>query len=159
MRMKAILLCLTIGGFAITQHFVVGADPVQRGPSLDNVDKVTQSHSVRASKVVGMEVRNEKGEKLGKVHDLVLDTNSAKIRYAAISFGGVLGLGDKLFAVPWTSLDTRRGKDANDYYFVMAADPKMLKNSPGFDKDHWPDFGDSKYTSQIDKSFQVPVTR
>jgi sporulation protein YlmC with PRC-barrel domain len=159
MKAKITLLVLLVFGFTASQQLLVGADPVQPKASLDKVDKVTQSHSVRASKVIGMEVRNEKGEKLGKVHDIVLDTHSAKVRYAAVSFGGFLGLGDKLFAVPWNSLDTRRGKDADDYYFVMAADPKTLKNSPGFDKDHWPDFGDSKYTNQIDQSFRVPVGR
>lgn len=126
--------------------------------NLDRVDKVTQDFSVRASKVIGMEVRNDKGEKLGKVNDLVLDTRTSQIRYAALSFGGVLGLGDKLFAIPWTAMECRKVKDSNDHFLLLSIDPKVLKNSKGFDQDHWPDFGDTTFTTQIDR-LHTPVPR
>jgi sporulation protein YlmC with PRC-barrel domain len=139
-------------GVGASQYVIQAAD-VPGKSQLDQVDKVTQTHSVRASKIIGMEVRNEKGEKLGKVDELVIDTNTAKIRYAALSFGGFLGLGDKLFAIPWASLDCRLGKDVNDYYLVLATDPQVLKNSSGFDKDNWPDFGEVEFTKKIDQTF------
>jgi sporulation protein YlmC with PRC-barrel domain len=153
-QFAALLTLLSVLAFA---QLSTSAEDTKRA-NLDRVDKVTQDFSVRASKVIGMEVRNEKGEKLGKVNDLVLDTKTSKIRYAALSFGGVLGLGDKLFAIPWSAMDCRKAKDSNDYFLVLAIDPQILKNSKGFDQDHWPDFGDNTITSQFDQ-LHAPVRR
>ena len=42
------------------------------------------------------------GDEVGKIKDFVVDTKTGRIAYAALDFGGFLGIGDKLFAVPWT---------------------------------------------------------
>lgn len=64
----------------------------------------------RVSDVVGKKVENEHGENLGKIEDVVLDASRGQIVYAVLSFGGILGIGDKLFAIPWTALKDQPGK-------------------------------------------------
>ena len=42
-------------------------------------------------------------EDLGKIEDLILDAGVGRIAYAALSFGGFLGMGDKYFAISWNA--------------------------------------------------------
>jgi len=89
----------------------------------------------RASKIIGTRVTNSKGENLGEVKELVLDPEIGQVVYAVVSFGGVLGVGDKLFAVPWKALHWTADKG----YYVLNEDKATLAKAPGFDKRHWPD--------------------
>lgn len=89
----------------------------------------------RASKIIGTDVKNPTGDNLGNIKELVLDPDSGHVVYAVLSFGGVLGVGDKLFAVPWKALHWRRDKE----YYLLDAGTNTLTNAPGFDKNHWPD--------------------
>jgi sporulation protein YlmC with PRC-barrel domain len=88
-----------------------------------------------AASIIGNKVVNTDGEQLGNIKDLVIDLDDAQIAYAVLSFGGFLGLGDKLFAIPLEALtfDTRENQ------VVLDVDKDVLKNAPGFDKDKWPD--------------------
>lgn len=54
----------------------------------------------RASKVVGLNVYNEKNENVGSINDLLMD-KSGGIKAAVISVGGFLGMGARLVAVPF----------------------------------------------------------
>jgi sporulation protein YlmC with PRC-barrel domain len=89
----------------------------------------------RASKIIGTNVKNPNGDNLGDIKELVLDPESGQVVYAVVSFGGVLGVGDKLFAVPWKALHWTRDKE----YYILDVDKNTLKKAPGFDKKHWPD--------------------
>ncbi len=89
----------------------------------------------RASKIIGTDVKNTRGDNLGGIKDLVLDPANGNIVYAVVSYGGVLGMGSKLFAIPWSVLRWSRDKD----YYVLDMDKETLKKAPGFDRDHWPD--------------------
>jgi sporulation protein YlmC with PRC-barrel domain len=88
----------------------------------------------RASKIIGTDVKNTKGEDLGDIKDLVLDPTSGRLAYVVVSYGGMLGMGDKLFAIPWNAVRWSTDKD----YFTLNMDKEALKNAPGFDEDHWP---------------------
>jgi sporulation protein YlmC with PRC-barrel domain len=61
--------------------------------------------AILASKVKGTTVYNQKGDKIGHVEDVVLDKQSDRIMFAALGQGGVLGMGEKFFPVPWSMLD------------------------------------------------------
>lgn len=95
--------------------------------------------------LVGTEVVNRKGEKLGKVEDIMIDLATGHIGYVVLSFGGILGLGDKLFAVPWASLvvDQRQEK------LVMDADKERLQKAPGFDKNNWPQHPNGLWVNEV----------
>jgi len=58
-----------------------------------------------ASTITGDDVRSPAGEDLGKIEEVMLDMTSGKVTYAVLSFGGVLGMGSKLFAIPWSALE------------------------------------------------------
>jgi sporulation protein YlmC with PRC-barrel domain len=110
--------------------------------------------TTRASKLIGAQVKNSAGENLGKIEDIVMDPMGGRVRYAVLSFGGFLGVGDKWFAVPWHSMTIEfDGEKKDKFHFVFNVDKERLKNAPGFDKNNWPDFGDSKWTLEIDTFF------
>jgi sporulation protein YlmC with PRC-barrel domain len=89
----------------------------------------------KASKLIGMQVRNTKNENLGKISDLVLDPKSGKVAYAALSVGGVLGVGDKLVAVPFEAFTPNPGQDG----LVLNIDKQRLQQATGFSQNNWPD--------------------
>jgi sporulation protein YlmC with PRC-barrel domain len=107
----------------------------------------------RASKIIGMDVVNGKGEKVGDVEDIVLDSKG-NVAYAVVSTGGFLGVGDRLHAIPWTSLRTHTGKDN----FMLDVDRERLKGAPGFDQSNWPDVNDPKWSDENRRYFS-PVTK
>lgn len=87
-----------------------------------------------ATTMINDDVKNAKGEDLGNIKELMLDVDSGRIAYAVLSFGGFLGLGDKLFAIPWDALSI----DIDDESFILNVSKEKLENAPGFDKDNWP---------------------
>lgn len=91
-----------------------------------------------ASAVIGDRVHNAAGENLGKIEDVVVDPSTGSVLYAVLSFGGIMGMGNKLFAVPWSSLRMSPGRD----YLLLDIDRETLERAPGFDPDHWPDMAD-----------------
>jgi uncharacterized protein YrrD len=105
-----------------------------------------QSPIVKADKeVIGRKVVNNQGENLGKVEEIMIDAVPGRVAYAVLSFGGFLGVGDKLFAVPWKSLNY----DPQQQAFVINADKKVLEKAPGFDKNNWPDMADTNLRANI----------
>lgn len=115
----------------------------------------------RASQTIGMQVDNPTGDKLGKVEDLVFDPTTGKIRYAVLSFGGFLGIGDKYFAIPFTHLRselTAGSTPGNESYrLVLDVSKDRLKNAPGFDSKNWPDFGDRNVGEKVDQFYGQPA--
>jgi sporulation protein YlmC with PRC-barrel domain len=106
--------------------------------------KATRS-TLSATTLIGDNVKNSKGEDLGSVKDIMMDVDRGKIAYAVVSYGGILGLGDKLFAVPWNALRL----DESEHSFVFDVDKETLKNAEGFDKDHWPDMTNPTWGAKI----------
>jgi sporulation protein YlmC with PRC-barrel domain len=104
---------------------------------------------MRVSKLIGKDVRNSQGEDLGDIKDLVVDVNNGKVHYVVLSFGGFLGLGDKLFAFPTRAFDPAHDKDE----LVLRVDKQKLENAPGFESSAYPDWNSPNYRNQVDKYF------
>lgn len=102
-----------------------------------------------ADSLTGDKVVNERGERLGEVTHIMLDITEGTIAYAVLSFGGVFGLGDKLFAVPWRSL----ALDVENKWFVLNIDRERLAHAPGFDKHHWPSMADPRWVAEVHAYF------
>ena len=100
---------------------------------------------VSAPKEIGEPVVNRQNETVGTIVDVVVDIQDGSIRYAVLSFGGVMGVGNKLYAVPWRSLDF----SPTENKLILKVDKEKLKNAPGFDKDRWPDFGDDGWSRGV----------
>jgi sporulation protein YlmC with PRC-barrel domain len=98
-----------------------------------------------AATLIGDSVVNDSGEDLGKIEGIMLDVQSGRIAYAVLSFGGFLGMGDKLFAIPWSALTL----DTDQECFILHVPKDRLENAPGFDKDHWPSMADAQWASDL----------
>ena len=98
-----------------------------------------------ATTLLNQRVRNSAGENLGKLEDIVTDPDTGTIRYGVFSFGGVLGMGDKLFAIPWSALTMSPSHD----YLLLNVDRRRLETAPGFDRSHWPDMADPAWQQHI----------
>jgi sporulation protein YlmC with PRC-barrel domain len=110
------------------------------------------SHQVlSATTIVGDPVENAQGESLGKIEELMIDLDRGSIAYAVLSFGGVLGIGDKLFAVPWEALSV----DTTDKKVRLDVNKERLEDAPGFDKDHWPSAADQSFLDQVYAYYEV----
>ena len=75
----------------------------------------------------------------------MLDTKNGKVCYAVLSYGGFLGMGEKLFAVPWQALTL----DTENKRYVLNVDTDKLESAPGFDKDHWPNMADETWANNV----------
>ncbi len=98
-----------------------------------------------ADTLIGDSVVNSLEEDLGDIKEIMLDTRTGQVAYAVLSFGGFLGMGEKLFAVPWQALQL----DTMNKRFVLNVDKERLKSAPGFDPDAWPDMTDLSWSNQI----------
>jgi len=146
---RMILLCvgaaLTAGGWI---HAATAAEQApaattqsteQEHKSKDLMNKVTMRAPMsnglyKASDLIGWDIHNRAGQSIGEVKDLALDMQQGQVRYAVLSFGGLLGVGDKFFAVPLSNFG--RGQDPAS--LVLDVNKQLLEQAQGFDKDHWP---------------------
>ena len=98
-----------------------------------------------ANTLEGNDVYNLDDEELGDIKEIMLDVPSGRVAYAVVSYGGFLGMGQKLFAVPWNALKL----DTQNKRFVLDMDKDRLKSAPGFDSDHWPNMADPTWAKGI----------
>ena len=85
--------------------------------------------AILASKVKGTAVYDGGGDKIGTVEDVVLDKQTNQILFAALGFGGVLGMGEKYYPVPWSLLDYDEEKGG----YVVPLSRERLDKAPAYD--------------------------
>jgi len=83
---------------------------------------------IASDKVEGTAVYNDHGERLGNIHNLMLDKQRGQVEYAVLSFGGFLGLGTDYYPLPWRSLTY----DQSQGGYVVGIDKDVLKNAPHY---------------------------
>lgn len=108
----------------------------------------------RVTKIIGTEVRNTRGEKIGDIKDLIIDRNG-NVSHAVVSTGGFLGIGDRLHAVPWSLIQVTAGRE----FRVLDIDKARLKNAPNFDPQKWPNVIDERWTQDNDRHYQSAPNR
>ncbi|HEX2531569.1 MAG TPA: PRC-barrel domain-containing protein [Burkholderiaceae bacterium] len=145
--MKRLLRLISLAFCAVTLLGTAAAQDTSR--TTRNTESVGQAGDNkvpadlnRATKVIGTDVVDAQGKEIGEVKDIVLDRSSGRVAYAVVSFGGVMGVGDKYFAIPWSAL-----KAGTDEKLVLNVDKEKMKNAPGFDKNRWPDMASAKWNS------------
>jgi sporulation protein YlmC with PRC-barrel domain len=106
---------------------------------------------ISSDKVEGTPVYNPKGQRLGKVHHLMIDKYTGQVAYAVMSFGGFLGIGEKYHPLPWKMLtyDTRMGG------YVVDLDRDRIEKAPSYTARDMPDWADRAYTRRIDEYWLV----
>src|SRR5262245_25892188 len=108
---------------------------------------------LRGNMFIGADVQNPQGQDLGDIKDVVIDRASGRIAYAVVSFGGFLGMGEKLFAVPWGAFSQPNEKKDK---FVLAIDKERLTNAPGFDANNWPQMASREWVTSLYSYYNVP---
>jgi len=111
-----------------------------------------QSGVLKASELMKMKVEGTDGKSLGHIRDLVIDPEDGDVDYAVLDFGGIVGIGDKYFAVPWEALQL----DLSKKKIMLDVSKKDLKQAPGFDKNNWPNLSEQKVF--IYEFYEVPLT-
>jgi sporulation protein YlmC with PRC-barrel domain len=101
---------------------------------------------VSASNIIGERVVNYQNENLGNIHELVIDAREGCLIFAVLSFGGFMGMGNKLFALPWKAFEF----STTEVKLILNVGEEKLESAPGFDRDaKWPDFTDRIWGNSI----------
>ena len=106
---------------------------------------------IASDKVEGTAVYNRQGERLGDVHNLMVDKYSGQVAYAVMSFGGFLGLGESYHPLPWKVLDydTRQGG------YVVDLDKEKLRGAPSYSRSETPDWSDRNWGTRVHDYYGV----
>jgi hypothetical protein len=75
-----------------------------------------------------------RGQRLGEITDLVMESTAGRVVYVVLAFGDVPLRREKRLALPWQALQQSKGFDT----FLPAVDAKELEEAPGFEHDRWP---------------------
>src|SRR5215472_3028640 len=121
---------------ALQIHRRIAAQRGRRGvsnprPKKENAMTTSSGHTtaILASEVKGTAVYDERGDKIGTVEDVVLDKLSNRIMFAALGFGGVMGIGEKYYPVPWSLLDYSEDKGG----YVVPLTKDRIEKAPAYD--------------------------
>jgi len=82
--------------------------------------------AIRAKKVIGTNVKDPSGNKIGSIEDIVLDKQSNAIMFAVVGFGGFLGMAEKYHPIPWSALDYQEGEGA----YIVSYTKAQLQSAP-----------------------------
>jgi sporulation protein YlmC with PRC-barrel domain len=146
-------------GEAIDKHYKFDRKPHDTAANTANTTgegaNVKFETVFRASKIKGMDVRNDKNENLGSVNELVMDITKGHVKYVALSYGSWFTGDHKLFAVPLSALTLNHANDKT--FFVAHVSQESLKNAPGFT--NWPNTADPNWAKSIDTYYERTATR
>jgi sporulation protein YlmC with PRC-barrel domain len=98
--------------------------------------------------LAGDPVVNPAGVELGVLEHVMLDVDGGRIAYAVLARGGVFGIGERLYAVPWNAIR----RDVQSECFVVDIDPESLDAAPSFDRHHWPSM-DAEWMDRVHSHF------
>ena len=154
MRRHLIIILLAIVGLFLGTN---GFSQEKKGPGVGDIaDKTAEGQQINAfmvEKIIGSKVINMKGETLGKIENLVVDIDTGRIVYAVLESGGFLGIGDKLFPVPWKSL---AALPSEGIFFLDQSKEQMEKAAPAFDKNNLPNMADMRWGANVFKYYGAP---
>ncbi len=124
----------------------------------DSTVVVGNDDLIIASRVKKTPVINSFGDKVGHIEDLSIEKSTGKVRYALMSFGGFLGVGEKFHPLPWGVLKYDTKRDG----FVLPLTKEELVDAPSYTADELAAYGgqDIDYGESVQgfyKRFTVPL--
>jgi sporulation protein YlmC with PRC-barrel domain len=119
-------------------------------PDSHNPSMLIPGLRFRASQLIDCKITNSREESLGEVQDIVLAKDHRSIAYVVAAFGGFLGMGEKLFAIPWRVIEVSRSTVDTEPRIHLSVDQEVMKAAPGFDKARWPDMADGAWSRTVD---------
>lgn len=124
------------------------------------LDDKTAGTNIRASQLIGRNIQNSAEKNVGTVNDIVVNSRDGEVLYAAVSYGGFLGIGDELHAVPFEAFQFKTDPDdASETVLVLNVTQEQVEGAKGFDENNWPDFADKSFTGEVDKRYGVARKR
>lgn len=111
----------------------------------------TYNKNLSATSLTGEKVVNAQGENIGNLKDIMIDVDRGQIVYGVLDFGGILGVANKLFAVPWQSFSV----DRDNHNLILNVDREKLKNANGFDQNDWPDTANPEWGREVHDYYGV----
>ena len=133
-----ILALSLIGGIAVANESTNQTTPMNQA-----IQAAPQLQLERAKDLIGAKVINHDRTRLGTIQDIVLTPQRDAISYVALSYGGFMGAGGKLFAVPWSAFEVRPQEQGK--VVILNVNESYLKTAKGFDKEHWPMVADQSW--------------
>ncbi|MCW5620306.1 MAG: PRC-barrel domain-containing protein [Burkholderiales bacterium] len=138
------------GGYSGSSSGGAGSGSSEQGARIEGTGQYENASGpgprlMTASTLEGDKVVNRQGENLGEIDEIMIDVPRGRIAYAVMSSGGFLGMGEKLFAIPWGALTL----DTDNKCFVLDVDKQRLRDAPGFDKDHWPSMANTEFDTRV----------
>lgn len=125
-----------------------------QGAKIIHTDPSTPYRRVMSVSSMMMDnVYNHGDEEIGSIKEIMIDVTSTRIAYVVLSVDGFLGLGERLFPVPWDALRL----DEDNKCFRMDASKDRLKQAPAIDKDHWPDMTDPSWGATVNQYWRNPA--
>jgi len=114
-----------------------------------------KSNILSSSSITGQDVYNLKDENIGDIKDLMIDPSNAEVLYAVLEFGGFMGIGSKLFAIPLEALQF----SGSDETIRLDVNKEKLENAPSFDSDNWPKTADNQFMDSVYSHYGVKSQR
>lgn len=156
-RKSSAVLVASVFGAALATPVLGQTTATTKQPATTNAassastvnDPKMAARQMRASQLMGKDVRNAQGEDLGDIKGVAIDVNNGRVHFVVLSFGGFLGLGDKLFAYPARAFKPSMDRDE----LVLTVAKEKLKNAPGFEASSYPDWNTPTYRGQVDSYF------
>jgi len=118
---------------------------VSNGQTQNRQMRAEFEHPMKASELIGQKVYTSDNQEKGKIKDLMLSPDG-RVEYAAVSFGGFAGIGDKLFAVPLDAIHLE-WKDNKIHQARVDVTEETIKQRQGFDENNWPQRADRGFVS------------
>lgn len=147
------LVLTTLLAVGTTTQVLVGQDGVRQPAAQQRATTARHdAKAARASIVTGMTVRNAQGKDLGTINDLMVDLKEGKIAYAALTRGGLAGVGSSYYAIDWKLFEFKQHEDGD--YLLLRIDDNAFENVEGFDTDNWPAQADQRWTTSAKQSDQ-----
>lgn len=120
---------------------LIGAVVVMPGAAAQDVSPPLY----KMSTIIGRAVESQHGNEVGQISEVVMEATTGNVAYAVVASDGFVGLGEKLFAIPWRALQQPTAAQT----FRLDMTEEQLKQAPGFDKDQWPDLEDRHWGDTI----------
>lgn len=114
---------------------------------MGSISNVVKAHD----DVIDKKLMNRANEDLGTITEVMLDKMTGQVAYVVLESGSFLGMGGKLFALPWNAIQYDAQKDC----FRCDINKQTLEAAPGFDKDHWPDMADRTWGLSISTFYKT----
>ncbi len=140
--------------FALALSILLAGGSLAAEPSKtanDQPDGQSLQRPLRVSEIQGMTVLTAQGQKIGKIDELVIGTDGM-VKYAILSHGGVLGIGDRLIPIPWKAV--KQGKDEKT--LIVNISKESLEKAPSFDPKEWPNFTEPDWRKRVEVHYELP---